>query len=130
MNEDSFGGFYKKNGVGPAQEDWKTSAMECFKKAAVLGIPRDIRDLGLSFENGKGVPQDWTNAVLEWYQKYYLGNGVYQKVEASEDPIALVSLGMSYGNAYGAQKDLKKAFELYFIAATADWNFVGMECLA
>ena len=63
-------------------------------------------NLGLVYENGQGVPQDYVKA-REWYEK----------AVAKDNAHAMSNLGILYENGYGVPQDYAKAREWYEKAA-------------
>ncbi len=76
--------------------------------------PKEMRELGRSYESGQGVEQDYVKA-LEWYTK---------AAEAG-DSYAMFNTGYLYDMGYGTEKDHEKAFEWYSRSADAG-NPTGM----
>ena len=76
--------------------------------------PKEMRELGRSYESGQGVEQDYVKA-LEWYTK---------AAEAG-DSNAMFNTGYLYDMGYGTEKDHEKAFEWYSRSADAG-NPTGM----
>ena len=102
-------------------------------------------NLGLFYENGQGVAQDYAKA-REWYEKaaakddaqamatlgwlYANGQGVaqdyakarewYEKAAAKDDAQAMATLGWLYANGQGVAQDYAKAREWYEKAAAKD----------
>lgn len=77
-------------------------AFKYFKKAAELGNVVAINDIGVAYENGRGVVQDNTKAV-EWYKR---------AAEQGEQ-FAQCNLGFMYLWGRGISKDLNKAKEWF-----------------
>ena len=76
------------------------------KRNAEQGDADAQNDLGICYENGVGVPQNYTEAV-KWYRKSAeQGNATAQN-----------NLGLCYENGVGVTKDLNKAIEWYRKAA-------------
>ena len=101
-----------------------------------------MRGLGVLYDNGDGVPQDYAKA-REWYEKaadkgrgdamlglgllYDLGQGVaqdyakargwYEKAADKGDVNAMRDLGLLYENGHGVPQDYAKAREWYEKAA-------------
>ncbi len=112
------------------------------RKSADAGDATAERDLGLIYENGNGVPQDFGEAA-KWYAKaavqddpvaennlgvlYRLGNGVpkdftnsvklYSKAAKKEFPPALMNLGIAYYNGEGVPADPVQAYAWLSLAA-------------
>ncbi len=117
-------------------------AAKLFQRAADLGEPRAMQELGEMFMEGSGVAKD-DEAALEWFRKaankgntsamvflggmYQLGNGVeqndataadwYRKAAAADYPPALFDLAMLYETGSGVNKDPGLARQLYQKAA-------------
>lgn len=81
-------------------------ALECFKEAAELGDAIAQFFTGMIYDEGKGVPQDFEQAVY-WYTK------------ASEqgDASAQCRLGSMYRDGEGVVKDSEQAIYWYTKAA-------------
>ena len=69
-------------------------ALRLFQPLAEQGDGRAQSALGLIYENGLGVPQDYAEAVI-WYRKAAEQNGSY----------AQYRLGFMYQNGFGVLKD-------------------------
>lgn len=77
-------------------------ALECFQKAAELGSSHAMNYLGLIYESGQIVAQNYRIAV-DWF---------YRAIQAdSGNAHAAYNLGRMYYNGFGVQKDLQKAFD-------------------
>jgi len=86
-----------------------TKAMYWYQKAADQGNALGEMSLGMSYEQGKGVPQDYTKA-MDWYQKSAdQGNAGAQE-----------SLGEMYENGRGILTNVVVAYALYNLSATID----------
>ena len=83
-----------------------TSTTQEILNAANQGHANAQYSLGLMYEDGEGVPQDYSNA-MEWYLK--AGN--------QGDAKAQHKLGGMYGNGKGVSQDYSKAMEWYLKAA-------------
>ena len=77
-------------------------ALEYYAKAAELGDPVGIYQMGLCYETGHGFPQNFAKAV-EWYQK---GADM-------DDTACLTRLGAFYEAGWGVEKDMEKAISCY-----------------
>lgn len=77
-------------------------AIVWYEKAIAHGSTRAMNNLGLLYEQGKGVKQDIKKAF------YY-----YQKAAVRKNEHALFNLGRCYEHAIGVQQDLSKA-RLYY----------------
>jgi hypothetical protein len=113
-----------------------------YQAGAELGEGSSMNNLGLAYEHGRGVAQDFAQA-REWYEKaiangfwasmtnlgnlYGSGRGVprdyakardlYEKAAASGGPVAMTNLGNMYADGRGVPRDYTKARELYEKAA-------------
>jgi tetratricopeptide (TPR) repeat protein len=86
----------------PEARDW-------YEKAAALGDPLAMLNLGTMYGEGKSIKQDYAKA-REWYEKSAaLGNTV-----------AMTSLSRLYYDALGVKRDYAKAIELLKKAADLD----------
>ena len=118
------------------------SALEPYETAAAKGDASAMFNLGLLYENGQGVAQDYAKA-REWYEKaaandnasamfnlgllYARGDGVaqdyakahewYEKAAAKGDAEAMFNLGLLYARGSGVARDYAKAREWYEKAA-------------
>jgi TPR repeat protein len=118
-------------------------ALELFTKAADQGHAQAQYNLGVMYENGQGVEQDFKEAV-KWYQKaadqglayaqynlgvmYEKGQGVeqdfkeavkwYQKAADQGDAYAQYGLGFMYDNGKGVEQNNVTAYAWWNIAAT------------
>jgi uncharacterized protein len=91
-----------------AQDD--AEAVHWYRKAAEKGFPPAESNLGVSYENGKGVPQDYAEAVI-WYRKAAeQGYGVAQN-----------NLGGMYSRGLGVPKDYVRAY-MWFSLAVAQYR--------
>ena len=116
--------------------------LEVFFAASKQGNPDASNSLGLRYEYGQGIGQDYTKA-MEWYQKaaergnicakynigelYYYGRGVgrdyqkalewYQRAAEQYNVDAQLSIGFLYEHGYGVDQDYAKAMEWYQKAA-------------
>jgi hypothetical protein len=105
-----------------------------------------MTNLGVLYEEGKGVPQDFAKAY-EWYEKataknealamtnlgalYDHGHGVpqdfakarewYEKAAAKNDASGMTNLGLLYANGHGVRQDYAKAREWWEKAAAKDY---------
>jgi TPR repeat protein len=112
---------------------------------AIHGDTRAMYDLGVSYQNGSGVTQDYVMA-REWYEKAAIkgdadamlflgalfgnGEGVPQdyakarewseKAAAKDNALAMYYLGALYENGLGVPQDYAKAREWYEKAAARD----------
>jgi uncharacterized protein len=137
------------------QMDVKTQqeAFALLAAGATHGETTAIYDLGVFYQNGIGVPQDYAKA-REWYEKaaandyaaamsnlgalYEHGQGVpqdyakarewYEKAVAKDYALAMSNLGMMLGNGEGVSQDYAKARELLEKAA-AKGNAMAMHNL-
>lgn len=79
-------------------------ALECFKKAADLGFSHAMNYLGIIYENGEIVPQDYRVAV-DWF---------YRAIKADcENALAAFNLGRMYYFGKGIEKDMPKAYRFF-----------------
>lgn len=77
-------------------------ALECFQKAAELGVSHAMNYLGLIYEEGEIVAQNHRVAV-DWF---------YKAVQAdSGNAHAAYNLGRMYYNGFGVAKDIAKAYQ-------------------
>jgi len=80
--------------------------LENLKVLAEQGVAEAQHNLGLRYENGRGVPQDYEEAV-KWYRK-----AAEQGIAASQ-----FNLGVSYENGRGVPQDFEEAVKWYRKAA-------------
>jgi TPR repeat protein len=88
----------------------KQEAFALFQAGAKHGDATAMYDLGVFFQNGYGVPQDYTQA-REWFEK----------AAAKDYADAMYNLGLLFGNGQGVQQDYTKAREWYEKAAAKDF---------
>lgn len=79
-------------------------ALDCFKKAAALGNSSAMNYLGVMYQYGQNVNQDF-NAAADWY---------YKALQAdNRNAYAAHNLAGLYYYGNGVQKNLAKSYELY-----------------
>lgn len=85
-----------------------TTAYRLFKPMAQQGMPEAQFILGLMYDNGRGVPQNYAMAV-KWYQK------------AAEQGIAKAqfNLGVSYEDGQGVPRNYILAYMWFDLASSA-----------
>ncbi len=122
------------------------------QKKAASGDANAASELGVAYENGLGVPQDYTQAAV-WYRKaadqgnadaqlylgneYDLGHGVpqdytqaaawYRKAADQGNTDAQTELGMAYGLGQGVKKDITEAYFWLDLAASGKINGIKQE---
>ena len=137
----SWGADYDKGLAAYQSGDYATALRE-FRPLAEQGYASAQYNLGLMYDDGKGVPQDDKTAV-KWYSlaaeqgyasaqynlgwMYYKGQGVPQNYKtalkwftlAAEqgDASAQFNLGLMYANGQGVLQDYETAVEWYTLAA-------------
>jgi TPR repeat protein len=120
------------------QLDSYAEAVDWFRKAADAGDLDGIYNLGLMYEEGKGVKIDLPHAVDLYDKAAQAGHGDamcrlgliedeekrpdkafswYQKGADKNSPCAMVNLGSMYEHGHPQGKDLNKAVDLYRSAA-------------
>ena len=84
-------------------------ALKWYRMAAEQGDADAQTDLGIMYDNGFGVPQDYA-AALKWYRK------------AAEQGYAEAqhNLGDMYANSYGVTQDYVQAHMWFNLAAAQD----------
>jgi TPR repeat protein len=87
----------------------KHEAFALFHAGAEHGNATSMRNLGVAYHNGLGVPQDYTTA-REWFEK----------AAAKDDASAMANLGKLYGRGDGVPQDYAKAREWFERAAAKD----------
>ena len=101
--------------VEEANEDYArhfyNGALREYQIAAEAGNSIGMYMLGIMYEHGEGVKQDYEKAV-EWYRKAV--DSGYKR--------AMVDLGYMYLNGYGVKKDYATALEWYEKGAEAGFN--------
>ena len=121
----------------------KHEAFALFQAGAIHGDATSMYDLGIAYDYGYGVTQDYAQA-REWYEKaaakdqehaminlgqlYENGHGVVQDYtkarewyeKAAADAVAMRNLGILYENGRGVPQDYAKAHEWYEKAAAKD----------
>ena len=127
------------------------SAFEHFSEYAKMGNATAQYYLGIMYENGRGVSEDYAKAV-EWYRKsaeqgnvdaqcnlgymYYYGRGVsgdyakaaewYRKSAEQGDATAQCNLGYMYECGLGVSQDYAKAVEWY--RKSAEQGYADAQC--
>ncbi len=95
-----------EKGLDAARNGDFTTALREWTPLAKKGDPTAQINLGVMFEDGKGVPQDYTHAV-KWY-----------KLAAEQgDPRAQINLGLMYAKGTGVGVDHIYAHMWWNIAA-------------
>ncbi len=87
-------------------DETKSTAIAVFRTGAAHGHTPSMRNLGLLYESGRGVAQNYAKA-REWYEK----------AAAKGDAIAMSNLGGLYADGFGVAQDYAKAREWYEKAA-------------
>ena len=128
----------------------QTSDFEAIQRAADQGDAEAQFNLGWMYDTGKGVSQDYGEAV-QWYRRaadqghaqaqcnlgvmYYTGEGVpqddreavkwFRRAADQGDAKAQYFLGWIYANGHGVVQDHREAYIWFFLAAlTGDEGFV------
>lgn len=84
-------------------------ALECFQKAAELGVSHAMNYLGIIYKNGDLVSQNYRLAV-DWF---------YKAIQADpQNAHAAFNLGRMYYDGMGVEKDMDKAYK--FCKAAVD----------
>ncbi len=117
-------------------------AFDLFTKAAELGLPVAMNNIGLMFYEGNGVEQDYARA-MEWFKKaaelgypeamynigwmFYEGNGVEQDYARAMEwfkkaaelgyPVAMNNIGLMFYDGNGVEQDYARAMEWFKKAA-------------
>lgn len=79
-------------------QNW-ARAVECYRKAADMGLAESQVNLGMCYAEGKGIAQDYTEA-LRWFRK----------AAAQGDSGGCFKLGIMYANGWGVKQDYDEAF--------------------
>ena len=134
-------------------DETKSAAVAVFRTGAAHGHAPSMRNLGLLYESGQGVAQDYAKA-REWYEKAAAkgdaiamsnlgglcadGRGVaqdyararewYEKAADKGNAIAMSNLGLLYESGQGVAQDYAKAGEWYE-KASAKGNAIAMSNL-
>ncbi|POG66380.1 kinase-like domain-containing protein, partial [Rhizophagus irregularis DAOM 181602=DAOM 197198] len=103
-------GKFNDLGIGVNVSEHK--AFELYQKAADLGNPFGINDLGYCYKNGIGTDIDKKKAFE-----------LYQKLAELGNSMGIYNLGDCYEEGIGTDVDKKKAFELYQKAADLGNSF-------
>lgn len=82
------------------------TALKEWRPLAEQGLAKAQHNLGVMYENGRGVPQDFEEA-RRWYEK----------AAAQGQPYAQNNLGQMYEKGPGAPRDLVQAQMLYILSA-------------
>ena len=101
----SYAADYNKGVIAAQSGDWATALKE-WKPLAEEGNANAQFNLGLMYERGYGVPQDYKESVY-WYRL-----AVEQGYE-----VAQYNLGLMYEKGKGVPQDDKEAVRLYRLAA-------------
>ena len=80
--------------------------LEAYRKAAEQGDATAQFNLGVIYDNGRGVPQDFKQAVAWWRKAAEQGH-----VDAQ------YNLGVRYGNGQGVPQDYQRAYAWFLKAA-------------
>lgn len=83
--------------------------LAALQKLAATGDPEACLLLGLRYETGEGVTQDYAQAKT-----------AYEQAAAGGAALAIYRLGRFYQNGFGVESDAAMAAELYRLAALAD----------
>jgi len=121
------------NGLGVPKDS--VAANEWYRKAAELGDPNAMHNLGLSYETGSGIEPDKRTA-FSWFEKaaqlghaisqrrvgfiLYNGDGVpadpvtaldwYRKAAVQGDVESIANIGLAYRDGQGVQADSVEAY--------------------
>ncbi len=79
-----------------------------YRKAAAQGVAVAQYNLAHMYDKGRGVPQDYAEAV-KWYRT----------AAAQNHAEAQINLGFMYGNGLGVPQDYVQAHKWYNLAATS-----------
>ena len=95
-------------------------AFECYKQAALLGLPEAQNNIAALYQNGKGTPKDLLLAI-KWYRKAASqGNKTAElnlrSITSNSQDIYNEGLRQEYSGNY------KKAFDYYDIAAKSGFT--------
>ena len=100
------------SGQAPASPPIDISAEDLHKQAA-QGIAWAQHNLGVLYDNGRGVPQDYVKA-----------RGWYEKAAAQGNAWAQHNLGVLYDNGRGVPQDYVKAY-MWLDLAAAQLTSIG-----
>ena len=92
-----------------------TTALEEFRPLAERGDAMAQSNLGIMYENGQGVPQDYAEA-LKWFRK----------AATQDDVNAQYHLGRMYDIGQGVPQDYVQAY-MWFILATVQGDWMARE---
>ena len=101
-----------QKGLDAAQRGDFATALREWKPLAEQGVPGAQYNLGLMYEDGKGVPQDYKTAV-KWYEL----------AAEQGDSFAQYNLGLMYRKGQGVSQDYKIAVKWYELAAEQGDSF-------
>jgi TPR repeat protein len=87
----------------------KQQAFALYQAGAEHGDANSMSNLGITYANGLGVPQDYTKA-REWFEK----------AAAKDDATSMHLLGLLFASGLGVPQDFAKAREWYEKAAAKD----------
>jgi TPR repeat protein len=91
--------------VAAQRGDFATTA-SLLRPLVDAGDPAAQYNLGILYENGEGVPQDYFEAVH-----------LYGLAARQGHPDAQLNLGAMYGNGWGVGRDFSEAFSWFSVAA-------------
>lgn len=101
--------FMFEMGTQAAQKKKYPKAAEWYQKAADTGNASAMLNLGVFYEQGLGLVQDYAKA-REWFEK---------AAAVSNSGLAFYNLGVLYDQGWGVGQDYTKAREYYEKAASA-----------
>jgi uncharacterized protein len=96
-----------EDGVAAAKRGDDATALSLWRPLAEQGNAVAQYNLGVMFAKGRGVPQDFQEAV-KWYRL----------AAAQGNAQAQNNLGVAYTNAQGVAQDYQEALKWYRLAAT------------
>src|SRR5699024_5334823 len=100
--EEMTAGDWVSLGGQAVEENRDTDALACYQRAAALGDPNGLTNLGWCLEAGVGVEADPRQAVV-----------LYAQAAAQDYVPALTNLGFCYTYGIGVERDAAKALECY-----------------
>ncbi|TAL01515.1 MAG: trypsin-like serine protease [Rhodospirillaceae bacterium] len=102
---------YADENRGAAQKADLPPAMRLLMPLAAQGNATAQNDLGVMYDTGNGVPQDYAEAV-KWFRKS----------AEQGNPVAQYNLGAKYGNGQGIAQDPKESLKWFRLAAAQGYG--------
>ena len=94
--------------AAPVWGDDQATSVDSIRERAAQGDAPAQHNLGLMYDEGRGVPQDYTEA-LKWYRL----------AAAQGDALAQYHLGLMYAKGYGVPQNHIEAHKWFTLAAAS-----------